>query len=264
MSDTHDVCPKFRWLERGEGEPVVLLHGLMGRMDHWEQTLEALSPVWRAIALSIPILEQDMPEASIEEVGRYVVRFLDALDIPRALVGGNSLGGHVALETALSHRERVSGLVLAGSSGLLERTFTRGVPHRPSEAYVRQKMEEIFFDSRLVTPEWVESVRRTVTTPASALRVLRFARAAKRHNIEGRLAGIDVPALLVWGKDDRITPPEVAERFQALLPDSRLTFLPCCGHAPMLEQADAFNEAVADWLMDTRVRRGAAVGGGVR
>jgi len=69
---------------------------------------------------------------------------------------------------------------------------------------------------------------------------------------------------LVWGKDDRITPPEVAERFQALLPDSRLTFLPCCGHAPMLEQADAFNEAVADWLMDTRVRRGAAVGGGVR
>jgi pimeloyl-ACP methyl ester carboxylesterase len=206
---------------------VVLLHGLMGRMDHWEQTLEALGDLCRPIALSLPILEQDMPEASIEEVGRYVVRFLDALDLPRAVVGGNSLGGHVALEMALSHRERVSGLILTGSSGLFERTFTRGVPHRPSEAYVRQKMEEIFFDSRLVTPEWVESVRRTVTTPASALRVLRFARAAKRHNIEGRLAGIDAPALLIWGKDDRITPPEVAERFQALLPDSRLIFLPC-------------------------------------
>ena len=161
------------------------------------------------------------------------------------MIGGNSLGGHVALEMALSHRDRVSGLILTGSSGLFERTFTRGVPHRPSEAYVRQKMEEIFFDPRLVTPEWVESVRRTVTTPASALRVLRFARAAKRHNIEDRLAAIDAPALLVWGRDDRITPPEVAERFQALLPDSHLTFLPRCGHAPMLEQPDAFNEAVA-------------------
>lgn len=243
---------------------MVLLHGLMGRMDHWERTLEALGGACRPIALSLPILEEDMPEASIEGVGRYVVRFLDALDIPRAVVGGNSLGGHVALEMALSHRERVSGLVLTGSSGLFERTFTRGVPHRPGEAYVRQKMEEIFFDPRLVTPEWVESVRRTVTTPASALRVLRFARAAKRHNIEGRLAEIDAPALLVWGKDDRITPPEVAERFQALLPDSRLTFLPCCGHAPMLEQPDAFNEAVAEWLMETRDRRGAAVAGAVR
>lgn len=261
MSETRDVYPEFRWLERGEGEPVVLLHGLMGRMDHWEETLKALACACRPIALSLPILEQDMPEASIEEVGRYVVSFFDALDIPRAVVGGNSIGGHVALEMALSHRERVSGLILTGSSGLFERTFTRGVPHRPSEAYVRQKMEEIFFDPRLVTPEWVESVRRTVTTPASARRVLRFARAAKRHNIEGRLAGIDAPVLLVWGKDDRITPPEVAERFQALLPDSRLIFLPCCGHAPMLEQADAFNEAVAFWLMETRDQRGAAVAG---
>lgn len=264
MSDTREVCPKFRWLERGEGEPVVLLHGLMGRMDHWEETLEALGGVCRPIALSLPILEEDMPEASIEEVGRYVIRFLDALDIPRAVVGGNSLGGHVALEMALSHRDRVSGLVLTGSSGLFERTFTRGVPHRPGEVYVRQRMEEIFFDPRLVTPEWVESVRRTVTTPASARRVLRFARAAKRHNIEGRLAGISAPALLVWGKDDRITPSGVAERFQALLPDSRLTFLPCCGHAPMLEQPDAFNEAVAEWLMETRDRRSAAVAGVAR
>lgn len=263
MNDTR-VCPAFRWLERGEGEPVVLLHGLMGRMDHWEQTLEDLGGTCRPIALSLPILEEDLPEASIEEVGRYVVRFLDALDIPRAVVGGNSLGGHVALEMALSHRERVSGLVLTGSSGLFERTFTRGVPHRPSEAYVREKMEEIFFDPRLVTPEWVESVRRIVTTPASALRVLRFARAAKRHNIEDRLADIDAPALLVWGKDDRITPPEVAQRFRGLLPDSRLIFLPSCGHAPMLEQPDAFNEAVAEWLMDTRDRRGAAVAGAVK
>jgi pimeloyl-ACP methyl ester carboxylesterase len=264
MRDSCGDYPAFRWLERGEGEPVVLLHGLMGRTDHWEQALEALRHLCRPIALALPILETDMPEASIEEIVRYVIRFLDALDIQRAVVGGNSLGGHVALEMALSYRERVSGLILTGSSGLFERTFTRGVPHRPSEAYVRQKMEEIFFDSRFVTPEWVESVRRTVTTPASAIRVVRFARAAKRHNIEDRLGEIDAPALLVWGKEDRITPPEVAERFQALLPDSRLTFLPCCGHAPMLEQADAFNEVVADWLIDTRARRGVAVAGGVR
>jgi pimeloyl-ACP methyl ester carboxylesterase len=264
MSDAQTVYPEFRWLERGDGEPVVFLHGLMGYMDHWEQTIEALDRVCRAIALSLPILKADLPETSIEEVGRYVVRFLDALGIPKAVIGGNSLGGHVALEMALSHRERVSGLILTGSSGLFERSFTRSVPHRPTGAYVRQKMEEIFFDPRLVTPEWVESVRRTVTTPASALRVIRFARAAKRHNLGDRLGSIEAPALLVWGKDDRITAPEVAERFHALLPESRLVFLPCCGHAPMLERAEAFNEAVTEWLADTRDRRGAGLVGGVR
>lgn len=264
MDDSCETYPEFRWLERGEGEPVVLLHGLMGRMDHWEETLDSLSHLCRPIALSLPLIEEDLPEASIEEVGRYVVRFLDAIDIPRAVIGGNSLGGHVALEIALTHRERVSGLVLTGSSGLFERGFTRGVPHRPSEAYVRQKMEEVVFDPRLITPEWVESIRRVVTTHASVIRVLRFAKAAKRHNIEDRLATIDVPTLLVWGRDDRITPPEVAERFHALLPDSRLAFVASCGHAPMLEQAEAFSATVAEWLAETQDRRGAVVVGGVR
>ena len=264
MSETDDVQPEFRWLERGEGEPIVLLHGLMGKMSHWDDTLDSLAPVGRAIALSLPILERDMPEISIEGVARYVAQFLDALEIPRTVVGGNSLGGHVALAMALDHPERVSGLILTGSSGLFERSFTRGVPHRPSAEYVREKMEEVFYDARLVTPEWVESVRRMVTTPASALRVLRFARAAKRHNIEERLRNVAAPALLVWGREDRITPPEIAERFHRLLPESSLCFLPCCGHAPMLEQPDAFNELVAEWLVDTRARRLPALVGGLR
>src|SRR5215467_3975764 len=179
--------PEFRWLERGEGDPVVFLHGLMGRMDHWEETLEILGDDCRAIALCLPILEVDLPESSIEEIGRHVVRFLDAVDIPRAVIGGNSLGGHVALRVALAAPERVSGLVLTGSSGLFERSFTRGVPHRPSEAFVREKMEEVFYDPELVTAEWVESVRRLVTAPPSAMRILRLARAARRDNVEARL-----------------------------------------------------------------------------
>jgi pimeloyl-ACP methyl ester carboxylesterase len=94
--------------------------------------------------------------------------------------------------------------------------------------------------------------------------VIRFARAAKRHNLGDRLGSIEAPALLVWGTDDRITAPEVAERFHALLPESRLVFLASCGHAPMLERPEAFNETVAEWLADTRDRRGVVLVGGVR
>lgn len=250
--------PTFRWLERGEGEPVVLLHGLMGQMEHWDAALDALAPVCRAIAPVVPILEADQAEPSIEGLAHHVGGFLEALDLPPAVIGGNSLGGHLALEVALRYPARVSGLILTGSSGLFERGFTRGVPHVPTAEFVRQKMEEIFYDAALVTPSWVESVRRVLTTRVSALRVLHVARSAKRGSLEARLGEIAVPALLVWGKDDRITPPEVAERFRALLPDAELTFIANCGHAPMLEQPAIFNALVEDWLRETRPRRQAA------
>jgi pimeloyl-ACP methyl ester carboxylesterase len=245
----------FRWLERGEGEPVVLLHGLMGEMDHWESTLQTLEPTCRGLAPLLPILDPDQAEASIEGLTDYVGGFLEALDLPPAVVGGNSLGGHLALELALRYPARASGLILTGSSGLFERGFTRGVPHVPTAEFVREKMEEIFYDATLVTPSWVESVRRILTTRASALRVLRVARSAKRASLESRLGEIRVPTLLVWGKDDRITPPEVAERFRALLPDAELVYVANCGHAPMLEQPRIFNGLVEDWLRETRAAR---------
>ena len=108
--DIHED-PEFRWLERGTGEPVVLLHGLMGQMHHWDAVLEAVGDGYRAIAPTLPVFHPELREATVGALARYVLRFLDALDIPRAVLGGNSLGGHVALRLALEHRERVSGLV---------------------------------------------------------------------------------------------------------------------------------------------------------
>jgi 2-hydroxy-6-oxonona-2,4-dienedioate hydrolase len=247
---------EFRWLERGEGEPVLFLHGLMGRMDHWEGVLDRLGGrTCRPMALSLPIFEPWLSEPSLEALVGHVRAFLDALEIPRVILGGNSLGGHVALRVALAAPERLSGLILTGSSGLFERGFARGVPHRPTAAFVREKMEEVFHDPALVTDEWVESVRRLVTAPRSAMRVLRFARAARRDNVEARLAEVRPPTLLVWGREDRITPPDVAERFRRLIPDAVLLYLSACGHAPMLEWPDRFAAAVAWWLGSSRERR---------
>jgi pimeloyl-ACP methyl ester carboxylesterase len=249
---------EFRWLERGAGEPVILLHGLMGQMHHWDTVLESLGDGFRPIAPTLPIFHRALREASIDALARHVVDFMDALDVPHAVVGGNSLGGHVALRLALEHRDRVSGLVLTGSSGLFERGFTSGVPHRPDRTWVRRKMEEVFFDPALVTDGWVEEAHRVVTTPSSALRVLRFARDARRDNLEARLGRIRVPTLLVWGLDDRITPLEVGERFRELIPDAQLWCLARCGHAAMLERPEAFAQVLTDWLDGTRDRRGLA------
>ncbi|MGH7398005.1 MAG: alpha/beta fold hydrolase, partial [Candidatus Rokuibacteriota bacterium] len=256
--DIHEG-PEFRWLERGAGEPVVLLHGLIGQMQHWDAVIERLGDGYRDIAPTLPVFHPDLGEASVVALGRHLLRFLDTLDVPRAVIGGNSLGGHVALRLALDHGERVSGLVLTGSSGLFERGFTTGVPHRPDRGWVRRKMEEVFFDPNLVTDGWVADVHRLVTTPATALRILRLARDARRDNLEGRLGEIRVPTLLVWGREDRITPPEVADRFRALIADAHLWHLSQCGHAPMLERPEPFADVLVDWLDSTRSRREVAV-----
>ena len=186
--------PRFRWLEHGDGQPVLLRHGLMGEMDHWGSTLDALGPYRRPIALELPIFDPDLIEVSVPALADDVRRFMEALELPPAVVGGNSLGGHVALELALTHPGWVEGLILTGSSGLFERSFSpHHVPHAPTRAYVRERMEEIFYDPALVTPEWVEAIRRVVTTRRTALRVLQVARAAKRHNLEDRLSQITCP-----------------------------------------------------------------------
>ena len=230
--------PGFRWLEQGSGEPVLFLHGLIGQMHHWDPVIDALAVRCRPMALTLPIFDEALREVSIEGLSKHVLRFLDALDIHRTVIGGNSLGGHVALALTLAHPDRVSGLILTGSSGLLERGRRRGLRDRSP-----------------LSDAWIASMRVAMTTAATGARLLRFARDAMRFNVGDRLHTIDVPTLLVWGREDRITPTVMAERFRALIRDAQLTYLDRCGHTAMLERPAEFVEVVAHWLEAIRERR---------
>jgi pimeloyl-ACP methyl ester carboxylesterase len=234
---------------------MLLLHGLVGHMHHWNTVIEGLGHLCRPMALTLPFFDEALREVSIEGLSNHVLRFLDALDIHRTVIGGNSLGGHVALALTLDHPDRVSGLILTGSSGLLERGLRRGLRRQPRSEDVRHTADEAFFECSPVTDDWVASMRAVMTTPATAARVLRFARDAMRFNVADRLHAMDVPTLLVWGREDRITPTVMAERFRALIPDAQLTYLERCGHTAMLEKPAAFVEVVARWLEATRERR---------
>jgi 2-hydroxy-6-oxonona-2,4-dienedioate hydrolase len=181
---TESTLSRFRWLERGDGEPVMLLHGLMGEMDHWESALEILGRFCRPIALELPIFDASLVDVSVPGLAAYVRRFMETLELPPSVVGGNSLGGHVALELALSHPGWVTGLILTGSSGLFERTFTRKVPHRPTAGYVRSRMEEIFYD-----PSWSRrngSSRSAIPSPHRTWPFACCARLVRRSTITSR------------------------------------------------------------------------------
>jgi len=166
---------------------------------------------------------------------------------------GNSLGGHVALIYVLSHPEIVRSMVLTGSSGLYENAFGGTFPKRESYDFVREKVEYTFYDPKIATKELVDDVYRTINDRSSVIRILTMAKSAIRHNMNKDLHKIEIPVSLIWGRNDKITPPEVAVEFSQLLPDAELHWIDHCGHAPMMEQPEEFNRILRGFLEKIKV-----------
>jgi len=147
----------------------------------------------------------------------------------------------VGLVFTVAHQEHVKALVLTGSSGLYENAFGGSFPRRESYDYIREKVEFTFYDRAIATKELVDEVFETLNDRAKALRILTLSKSAIRNNLSAELPSITVPVLLVWGTEDKVTPPDVAEKFHNLLSNSELLWIDKCGHVPMMEQPVLFN-----------------------
>lgn len=194
----------------------------------------------------------------MDQLAVRMVRLMDEEGIGRAVVGGNSLGGHVAARMALAFPDRVEGMVLTGSSGLFERGFERSVPRRPTEEYIRTRMGEVFHDPVHCTPELVADVRGVLGDLRRVMKMVRLASCARRDNLREFLPRLTCPALLVWGREDRVTPLATAEEFASLMPNARLHLLEECGHVPMVEQPAAFKSLLAEFLEGLEAKTTAA------
>jgi len=237
---------------------IVLLHGMFGSPENWRACVEELSGDFRVLAPRLPLFDAPMEADPIGALLDFVRAQLDKHGITRAIVAGNSLGGHVAARLALCEPERVSALVLTGSSGLFERVLGVKVQRRPTREWLRSKAAEVFFDPRHVTEEMMDEIEAVVRSPRAALRLLQLARAAKRDCLRPLLPRICCPAALVWGADDQITPPSAAFEFHDLLPHSELCFLRQCGHAPMMERPEEFNRVMRRFANRVAMERDAA------
>ena len=161
---------------------------------------------------------------------------------------GNSLGGHVGLLYAKLHPKNVLKLILTGSSGLYEAAMTNGYPRRGDYSYVKKKCEEVFYDPAVATPQIVDEVFANVSDRTKLIKTLALAKSAIRHNMAKDLPKMTLPVCLIWGKNDIVTPPKVAEEFHELLPNAELHWIDKCGHAPMMEHPAEFNEIMNRWL----------------
>lgn len=238
----------FKYIEAGEGETLVLLHGLMGALSNWEPVLDQFKDRYRVIVPILPIYELPILTLGVKALSRYVHRFLKFKNLNQVVLIGNSLGGHVGLVFTVAHQEFVKALVLTGSSGLYENAFGGSFPRRESRDYIKEKVEFTFYDPATATPELVDDVFKTVNDRSRVIRILTMAKSAIRHNMSKELSKITIPVSLIWGRNDKVTPPEVAEEFHQLLPNSELNWVDKCGHAPMMEHPNVFNEYLEKFL----------------
>lgn len=239
---------KFRYLEEGEGEPLVLLHGLFGALSNFQDLIEYFRHHNKVVVPILPLFDLDLLHTSVGGLEKFVTKFLEQRDYKEINLLGNSLGGHVALMHVLRHPERIKSIILTGSSGLFESGMGDTYPKRGDYDYIRKKTELTFYDPAVATKELVDEVYETVNIRLKAIKIIALAKSAIRNNLGEELNQIQQPTLLIWGNNDAITPPFVGKEFQKLIPNSELHFIDKCGHAPMMETPNEFNGILHKFL----------------
>jgi pimeloyl-ACP methyl ester carboxylesterase len=237
----------YRYIEAGSGEPLVVLHGLFGALSNFKDVFDHFSHRFRVIIPMLPIYELPMLKTSAKNLSEHIEGFVDEMKLDRVHLLGNSLGGHVGLIFTKNNLNRVASLSLTASSGLYENAFGNSFPRREDKTFIRDKVGVTFYDPKHATDELVDECFEAVNSREKILRILAIAKSAIRHNMAKDLPGMKTPVCLIWGKDDIITPPAVAEEFHAGFPDSDLFWIEKCGHAPMMEHPGEFNRILSAW-----------------
>jgi pimeloyl-ACP methyl ester carboxylesterase len=245
----------FSYIDEGEGEVLLLLHGLMGALSNWDGVINEFKSKYRVIIPMLPVYDMPLISTGVKSLSKFVHKFIKFKKLSNITLLGNSLGGHVALVYLTTHPENIKALVLTGSSGLYENAFGGSFPRRESIDFVREKVQFTFYDPAIATDDLVQDVFQTINDRHKVIRLLAMAKSAIRHNMKKDLHKITIPVSLIWGRNDKITPPEVAVEFNELLPDSELHWIDKCGHAPMMEHPEEFNVLLKQFLvkLETKV-----------
>lgn len=238
----------FNFIDEGEGDILLLLHGLFGALSNWEGVIDKFSITKRVIIPLLPIYDMPLRQSGLEGLTAYVEKFVDMMKLDNMTVMGNSLGGHIGLMYTLSNENKVKNLILTGSSGLFENSMGGSYIKRGDYDYIKERVAYTFYDPDIIDDEFVGEIFETISSIPKSLRIVAIAKSAQRNNMAHDIVNIKVPTLLIWGLNDTITPPAVAHEFNRLIPNTTLRFIDKCCHAPMMERPDEYNVILENFL----------------
>lgn len=246
---------KFNYIESGGGEEtLLLLHGLFGALSNFEGIFNHFSGKVNVVVPILPIFDLPLHRVSVTGLADHVAEFVAYKGFGKVHVLGNSLGGHIAILYTQAYPQQIASLTLTGSSGLFESAMGTSFPKRGDYDFIKKKTEATFYRPEIASQELIDEVYNIVNDRNKAIRIIATSKSAVRHNVGDKLHTITAPTLLIWGKEDQITPAFVGERFHEMMPNSKLIILDECGHAPMMEYPAIFNEHLEAFLEEVTAK----------
>ena len=252
------------YIRKGKGKPLILIHGIFSSAFVWHKNIDELSRYFDVIAVDLKGYGySDKPadgRYSREDIRQFMINFMDAINVEKAIVGGHSWGGGIAMDLALACPQRVEKLVLIDSIGFpLKHNFFSWLLKLPGVGkfllavcdkeivgWILRK--GVFFEPSLVTDEEIEGWIRPYYVKGSvqaALELRNF-----DFVIGEQLKDISCPAMIIWGKEDKCLPVEMAERFKQDIKGSALNIIPDCGHNPQEEKPKEVNELIRKFVLE--------------
>jgi pimeloyl-ACP methyl ester carboxylesterase len=259
---------KTRYVTMGEkGKPIVFIHGFSSSLYTWRSCLEPVSKQYRAFALDLKgfgFSGKPPSEYTIDEYVDFVIHFMDALELERATLCGNSMGGNIAWRAALKYPDRVEKLILVDASGYPSRRtgipLTLRLGRLPgvgellggltTRSRIRSSLESAYFDDAKVTDRTVDAYYYSLRTDGGMRAPLARLRShgSDTEKWQVRIPQLSLPTLIVWGAKDTWIPVEDAEKFHRDISGAKLVIIPQCGHLPEEEKPDEFTVSILDFM----------------
>jgi pimeloyl-ACP methyl ester carboxylesterase len=241
---------------------VVLVHGFASSLENWATVIPVLSKQYRVLAMDLKGFGwTDRPDGdySPEAEAKLILKLMDARGIKTAMLVAHSWGSSVAMQALLQAPERFTRVAFydawlyedqipmffhwARAPGMGEALFGLWYNERPDE-----RMALAFYDKKIISERLVEEVSNALDRPGTKAAALAAVRGQHYAELEGRYKLMDKPTLIMWGREDVVTPIKYGERLSRELPNARMIVYPRCGHFPMIEAREASNRDLLAWL----------------
>ncbi|MEC9284233.1 MAG: alpha/beta hydrolase [Bdellovibrionota bacterium] len=241
---------KHVYLSLGDtrNQPLIFCHGIFGSFRNIAEIAHGLKGKYQIIVPCLPMYDVALKQCSVKSLGEYLVRFTEDLNFNKCIVAGNSMGGGAVLHFSLLAPEKVEKIILFSSSGLSFIPMRKGALKIRDYEYMRGLLSDIFYDKNTASEKELQEAFQVLQKKSNLIRIFSFTRSTKKDLMHEELPLIQKKCLVIWGKDDEVTPLEIGKEFQRILPNNEFHVLDKCGHVPPYEKPQECLKIIKNFL----------------